>query len=42
MTLAALGEMFKAARVIMGWLGDCAKVIVFHHFLSKQLDNMRS
>lgn len=26
-TLAALGEMFEAARGIMGWLGDCAKVI---------------
>lgn len=26
MTLAALGEIFEAARGIMGWLGDCAKV----------------
>ncbi|KAK4786504.1 hypothetical protein SAY86_003193 [Trapa natans] len=26
-TLTALGEMFKAARSIMSWLGDCAKVI---------------
>ncbi|XP_062158881.1 DNA-directed RNA polymerase 3B, chloroplastic isoform X2 [Alnus glutinosa] len=26
-TLAALGEIFQAARDIMGWLGDCAKVI---------------
>ncbi|KAI9125697.1 hypothetical protein K1719_003115 [Acacia pycnantha] len=26
-TLAALGEIFEAARGIMGWLGDCAKVI---------------
>lgn len=26
-TLAALGEMFEAARGIMSWLGDCAKVI---------------
>ncbi|XP_068651782.1 DNA-directed RNA polymerase 3, chloroplastic-like isoform X2 [Aristolochia californica] len=26
-TLAAMGEMFQAARGIMGWLGDCAKVI---------------
>ncbi|KAM1061407.1 hypothetical protein ACFX2G_026385 [Malus domestica] len=26
-TLAALGEIFQAARGIMGWLGDCAKVI---------------
>ncbi|KAF8396295.1 hypothetical protein HHK36_017911 [Tetracentron sinense] len=25
-TLTALGEMFEAARSIMGWLGDCAKV----------------
>ncbi|XVF43309.1 hypothetical protein PTKIN_Ptkin02bG0030000 [Pterospermum kingtungense] len=26
-TLTALGEMFQAARSIMGWLGECAKVI---------------
>ncbi|KAJ4710678.1 DNA-directed RNA polymerase [Melia azedarach] len=26
-TLTALGEMFEAARSIMNWLGDCAKVI---------------
>ncbi|XP_022158152.1 DNA-directed RNA polymerase 3, chloroplastic isoform X2 [Momordica charantia] len=26
-TLAALGEIFEAARGIMSWLGDCAKVI---------------
>ncbi|CAJ1944872.1 unnamed protein product [Sphenostylis stenocarpa] len=26
-TLTALGEIFGAARVIMGWLGDCVKVI---------------
>ncbi|KAL6139928.1 hypothetical protein ACLB2K_058229 [Fragaria x ananassa] len=26
-TLAALGEMFEAARSIMSWLGDCAKII---------------
>ncbi|KAL6135464.1 hypothetical protein ACLB2K_067692 [Fragaria x ananassa] len=26
-TLAALGEMFEAARSIMSWLGDCAKMI---------------
>lgn len=25
-TLDALGEMFKEARCIMAWLGDCAKV----------------
>lgn len=25
-TLIALGEMFEAARSIMSWLGDCAKV----------------
>lgn len=24
--MAALGELFQAARGIMGWLGDCAKV----------------
>ncbi|VFQ85465.1 unnamed protein product [Cuscuta campestris] len=26
-TLTALGQMFQAARGIMGWLGDCAKII---------------
>ncbi|KAK4481656.1 hypothetical protein RD792_012563 [Penstemon davidsonii] len=26
-TLAALGELFQAARAIMAWLGDCAKII---------------
>ncbi|XP_068656233.1 DNA-directed RNA polymerase 2B, chloroplastic/mitochondrial-like [Aristolochia californica] len=26
-TLTALGEMFQAARDIMSWLGDCAKMI---------------
>ncbi|XP_042443575.1 DNA-directed RNA polymerase 1B, mitochondrial-like [Zingiber officinale] len=26
-TLTALGEMFESARCIMGWLGDCAKII---------------
>ncbi|KAL7224369.1 hypothetical protein ACSBR1_025764 [Camellia fascicularis] len=26
-TMSALGEIFKAARAIMGWLGDCAKII---------------
>ncbi|CAH8263306.1 unnamed protein product [Arabidopsis lyrata] len=26
-TLAALGEIFEAARAIMSWLGDCAKII---------------
>ncbi|KAG0631342.1 hypothetical protein M758_1G245900 [Ceratodon purpureus] len=26
-TLNALGEMFKEARCIMSWLGDCAKII---------------
>ncbi|XAR66724.1 DNA-directed RNA polymerase [Bertholletia excelsa] len=26
-TMAALGEIFEAARNIMGWLGDCAKII---------------
>ncbi|CAL5427836.1 unnamed protein product [Camellia sinensis] len=28
-TLTALGEMFQAARSIMGWLGDCAKVVPY-------------
>ncbi|XP_042002629.1 DNA-directed RNA polymerase 3, chloroplastic-like [Salvia splendens] len=26
-TMAALEELFQAARAIMGWLGDCAKII---------------
>ncbi|XP_075474300.1 DNA-directed RNA polymerase 3, chloroplastic-like [Primulina tabacum] len=26
-TLTALGELFQAARAIMGWLSDCAKII---------------
>ncbi|XP_013604173.1 PREDICTED: DNA-directed RNA polymerase 3, chloroplastic [Brassica oleracea var. oleracea] len=26
-TLAALGEIFEAARAIMSWLGDCAKIM---------------
>ncbi|CAM8991262.1 unnamed protein product [Rhodiola kirilowii] len=26
-TLTALGEMFESARIIMSWLGDCAKII---------------
>ncbi|KAL7193523.1 hypothetical protein ACSBR2_025186 [Camellia fascicularis] len=26
-TISALGEIFEAARAIMGWLGDCAKII---------------
>ncbi|KAH6817431.1 DNA/RNA polymerases superfamily protein [Perilla frutescens var. frutescens] len=26
-TLAALEELFQAARAIMGWLGDCAKIM---------------
>jgi len=30
-TLTALGEIFGAARVIMGWLGDCAKVWSHSH-----------
>lgn len=34
-TLAALGEMFKAARIIMGWLGDCAKIIASQNQLVK-------
>ena len=40
-TLAALGEMFKAARVIMGWLGDCAKVLTYSSFKKMNVDNMR-
>ncbi|KAK7255051.1 hypothetical protein RIF29_28453 [Crotalaria pallida] len=28
-TLAALGEVFEAACGIMGWLGDCVKVIAY-------------
>ncbi|GMP48743.1 hypothetical protein CsSME_00015997 [Camellia sinensis var. sinensis] len=28
-TLTALGEMFQAARSIIGWLGDCAKVVPY-------------
>ncbi|KAF3325980.1 DNA-directed RNA polymerase 2B [Carex littledalei] len=30
-TLMALGEMFEAARDIMSWLGDCAKVIALEN-----------
>ncbi|XP_073139231.1 DNA-directed RNA polymerase 1B, mitochondrial-like [Henckelia pumila] len=30
-TLTALGEMFEAARSIMTWLGDCAKVIAMEN-----------
>ncbi|PSR88201.1 DNA-directed RNA polymerase [Actinidia chinensis var. chinensis] len=30
-TLIALGEMFEAARSIMNWLGDCAKVIALEN-----------
>lgn len=30
-TLTALGEMFEAARSIMNWLGDCAKVIALEN-----------
>ncbi|EPS64933.1 hypothetical protein M569_09836 [Genlisea aurea] len=26
-TMAALGQLFQAARAIMSWLGDCAKII---------------
>ena len=29
-TLTALGEMFEAARSIMSWLGDCAKVCLIY------------
>ncbi|CAI9096396.1 OLC1v1032539C1 [Oldenlandia corymbosa var. corymbosa] len=30
-TLTALGEMFEAARGIMNWLGDCAKIIAMEN-----------
>ncbi|KAJ3693236.1 hypothetical protein LUZ60_008716 [Juncus effusus] len=30
-TLMALGEMFQAARNIMSWLGDCAKIIAMEN-----------
>ncbi|CAL5345435.1 unnamed protein product [Camellia sinensis] len=30
-TLTALGEMFEAARSIMSWLGDCAKLVWWIH-----------
>ncbi|KAI4320355.1 hypothetical protein MLD38_033848 [Melastoma candidum] len=30
-TLAALGEMFEAARSIMAWLGECAKIIALEN-----------
>ncbi|XP_075103112.1 DNA-directed RNA polymerase 1B, mitochondrial isoform X1 [Nicotiana tabacum] len=30
-TLTALGEMFEAARSIMSWLGDCAKIIAMEN-----------
>ncbi|KAH0436080.1 hypothetical protein IEQ34_026487 [Dendrobium chrysotoxum] len=30
-TLTALGEMFQAARSIMNWLGDCAKLIALEN-----------
>ncbi|KAL6573587.1 DNA-directed RNA polymerase 1B, mitochondrial [Orobanche hederae] len=30
-TMTALGEMFEAARSIMGWLGDCAKIIAMQN-----------
>lgn len=30
-TLTALGEMFQAARAIMSWLGDCAKIIALEN-----------
>lgn len=29
-TLTALGEMFEAARGIMAWLSECAKVTFFY------------
>ncbi|XP_048495367.1 DNA-directed RNA polymerase 2, chloroplastic/mitochondrial isoform X2 [Beta vulgaris subsp. vulgaris] len=30
-TLTALGEMFQAARSIMSWLGECAKIIALEN-----------
>ncbi|KAF3663960.1 DNA-directed RNA polymerase 1, mitochondrial [Capsicum annuum] len=30
-TLTALGEMFEAARSMMSWLGDCAKIIAMEN-----------
>lgn len=43
-TLTALGEMFEAARSIMSWLGDCAKVctmfLVFFKLLFAILINL--
>ncbi|CAL9063120.1 unnamed protein product [Musa banksii] len=36
-TLTALGEMFPAARSIMNWLGDCAKV----HFVQFDVYSIR-
>ncbi|KAI5678798.1 hypothetical protein M9H77_09748 [Catharanthus roseus] len=30
-TLTALGEMFEAARSIMSWLGECAKIIAMEN-----------
>lgn len=34
-TLAAMDEMFEAARAIMHWFGECAKVC--SHFLQRLL-----
>jgi len=36
-TLAALGEIFEAARAIMSWLGDCAKVWSCSMFINSAL-----
>lgn len=37
--MTALGELFQAARDIMNWLGDCAKVsfcVIVSHMEIKQ------
>ena len=39
-TLTALEEMFQAARGIMTWLGDCAKVCCFIFLVVSYLDDM--
>jgi len=35
--LAALGEVFEAARGIMSWLGDCAKVALLSLYVWFQM-----
>ena len=36
--MSALGEIFEAARAIMGWLGDCAKVYFCFKFWTVKFD----